>query len=100
VTLPFGKYKGLDIQDVPVKYLSWLVTSSRDTIRMAATELERRGLKVPSLRLKRDASWAEKIIDVGHRELAKRHHPDIPGGNTSDMQSINAAAEMLREKIR
>ena len=32
--MPFGKYKGMPLQDVPASYLHWLWTNERDPMRL------------------------------------------------------------------
>jgi curved DNA-binding protein CbpA len=39
-------------------------------------------------------------VSAGFRELAKRHHPDLNGGDGETMKELNAAVEMLREMLR
>ena len=34
--MPFGKYKGTPMQDVPASYLHWLWTNDRDPMRQKA----------------------------------------------------------------
>jgi hypothetical protein len=36
----------------------------------------------------------EEIVRTGHRELAKKHHPDI-GGSTEQMIKLNRARDSL-----
>jgi uncharacterized protein (DUF3820 family) len=50
--MPFGKYKGEDITDVPTDYLSWLEEQDwiREPMRKAVQfELERRSSDISSL---------------------------------------------------
>ncbi len=42
-----------------------------------------------------DADWA--AIRAAYRTLARRHHPDIPGGSAAEMAAINAAWSVLRD---
>jgi hypothetical protein len=92
--LKFGKYQDQDIRDVPREYLEWLLQSNKETVRAVEEELVRRELAEEA-----SLSWIEKIALTGYRELAKRHHPDA-GGQTRDMQEINAASDRLREMIK
>ena len=45
VILKFGRFEGWNISDVPADYLSFLISSSHETIAVCQTELQRR-LKV------------------------------------------------------
>ena len=93
-TLSFGKYKGVPIAQIPSPYLLWLVESMESDAADIRTELERRRQAEES-----DMSMAEKIVQAGYRELAKRHHPDAGGSDTA-MREVNAAVETLREMLR
>lgn len=88
--LGFGKYKDLDISEVPESYLQWLINNSKQKIVDYEAELKRREQQDDA-----DATWIERLVKTGWRELTKRHHPDV-GGSTADMQEINAAYEALR----
>jgi len=88
--LGFGKYKDLDLSEVPESYLQWLINNSKQKIIDYEHELTRRE-QVDAA----DATWMERLIKTGWRELTKKHHPDV-GGSTADMQEINAAYETLK----
>lgn len=36
--VPFGKHKGKNIEDIPDKYLSWVVTIAKGDFKMACLE--------------------------------------------------------------
>ena len=102
MNMPFGRYRGREISEVPTDYLEWLVTSElRRWLRdLVERELRRRededtavGAATSLARL--DVSVALQLIDAGRRGLANRHHPDR-GGDVEVMQAINATADMLR----
>ena len=90
MTLTFGKYAGLDLQQVPVDYLEWLLESMRLTVTEIDSELERRRLAEEA-----NQSWLEKVVSAGYRSLAKEHHPDR-GGDPEAMKDLNAAVAKLR----
>jgi hypothetical protein len=94
MTLDFGKYRGYSIRDVPREYLDWLLDSNRRTVREIEAELERRDRLDDA-----ELSWAERLVQAGFRALAQQNHPDR-GGNTRDMQAINAANEAMKELLR
>jgi hypothetical protein len=91
--LGFGKYKDTDLRDVPEEYLQWLINSSLENVNNYQAELARREMVEEA-----DASWTERIIKIGYRELAKRHHPD-GGGSDADMQQLNNAYENLKGRL-
>lgn len=39
-------------------------------------------------------------IDSKYKELAKQHHPDVPGGNTEKFKEINHAHKVLRRELQ
>lgn len=46
-----------------------------------------------------DPSAPDEVVELVYRHLAKRFHPDIPGGNAEAMARINRAyEEIMREK--
>ena len=40
--MPFGKYKGKAIEDVPSDYLKWVLDEQREFMERASKELRRR----------------------------------------------------------
>ncbi len=47
------------------------------------------------LGVERSADWA--TIRAAYRSLARRYHPDMPGGSGSRMTALNAAWSILRD---
>ena len=91
--LKFGKYKGTPLTDVPEDYLEWLI-STDELLQAAKAELQRRyDIEEAS------ATWVEKLIREGHRQMALKHHPDR-GGNNEEMKQVNAAAGFLRDLVK
>lgn len=41
----------------------------------------------------------EEVIKKRQRELARKHHPDMPGGSTEMMTKINNSADLLIESL-
>jgi hypothetical protein len=106
VRLPFGKYRGEDIEDVPLSYLAWLLEETRLTPDLRAAILEevarRLGLEVPRQEPPQAAivpaelrRWAAEIVESGFRQAARRHHPDL-GGSEHAMRALLEARECLR----
>jgi Putative quorum-sensing-regulated virulence factor len=98
--MPFGRFKGQPLTALPDHYLTWLCSLElREPLRSAvADEVRRRQVPAALPPLPPDAMpWAESIVALGVRRLARRHHPDIAGGaSTLTMQRINLAAQWLR----
>ena len=104
IRMPFGKFKGVFIHDLPFEYLAWLhaLDDLRDPLRSAVqNEFRARSEPVngskpldPGVR-----AMVEEIVSSGYRRLSQVHHPDH-GGETKTMQMVNAAAEWLRATVR
>jgi hypothetical protein len=108
-SMPFGKYRGVPLRDIPLEYLGWLLTidlrpALEESVR---SEIERRTVRyeAPSYIYARclpkgvRVSDVLALIDAGRRSLAKRHHPDVAGGDTETMQTINRAADFLLDAL-
>jgi hypothetical protein len=108
--MPFGRYAGCDIADLPTDYLSWLLSIDLRPRLAEAVETEwnyRHYGREPERRLAAgvtlsipfgDVELAKEIIDSGYRATAHRHHPD-KGGSPQKMQRLNALAASLRAQI-
>jgi putative quorum-sensing-regulated virulence factor len=101
--VPFGKFKGWDLTDIPDDYLLWLTTIELRPFLKVAIEEERaarRHLFGPrSFSLSTDErKIAVDLIEHGRRSLAKVNHPDV-GGSHAAMVAINNAADRLRQEI-
>jgi hypothetical protein len=92
--LQFGKHKGRDIRDVPVEYVEYILGQAEKTIIACREELQRCEQSEQAT-----MPMIDRIVTVGFRALARQHHPDA-GGETSNMQDLNAAHEALRELLR
>lgn len=107
-TMPFGKFAGCAVSELPDSYLRWLSTLNLyDPLKGAVddeiqTRISRDGARrafglTPSSP-KVDRTTVEEIIGAGLRALARKHHPDLEGGNEEEMKRINLAASWLREQ--
>jgi Putative quorum-sensing-regulated virulence factor len=114
-TMPFGKYRGVEVGDLPDDYLLWLrgVELRCNWLRAAVdAELERRRLEEERHDDERRYSFvdrlnaprpevADELIGAGLRSLARRYHPDaMGGGDARRMVEINGAADWLRQQAR
>jgi hypothetical protein len=116
--MPFGRYKGTDLQALPEEYVRWLnaLPALREPLRSAVqTELDHRtwadrfrrrweaqGAQAQgpiSGRPPVDRPTAQAIIDTGYRSLAAKAHPDV-GGDPADMVRLNLARDWLRGVLR
>jgi putative quorum-sensing-regulated virulence factor len=100
MNMPFGRYRGLPLRDLPDPYLSRLrsLDDLREPLLSAVDdELDRRG-GAQRTRAPYDATLAQEIVAAGYRSLAKLHHPD-GGGDLQMMKKLNATAEWLRDRV-
>ena len=109
MTLPFGKFRGAALEDVPLSYLAWCienVTNADPELMQAiryeiATRLDvrptprcTRSLPAPEI-----ADAANELIHAGYRALARRAHPDT-GGTHDGMIAVQSARDWLRGALR
>ena len=107
--MPWGKYKGRPLSEVPAGYLAWTLEEC-DNVRgefRRALELElidRLGLEVRPAGPYRapapprpPANWPD-VVRRWHREMVLEFHPDR-GGSTEACQVLNAAHDRLQELL-
>lgn len=91
--MPFGKYKGKLIEEVDSGYLVYCLENfnlNPNIARVISDELVSRfstsSAPFPS----------NSLVKTIYRNLSKKYHPDVAGGNTIAMQAINEFHELLR----
>jgi hypothetical protein len=79
IRIPFGKYRGLPISQLPTEYLEWL--TSIDVREPLATkvreEYERRLYDQSAIESPITLRLVDEIVSAGVRSLARTHHPEI-----------------------
>lgn len=84
--MPFGKFKGFDVDELPQDYLRWLIENIdlREPLRSAVFWNHNQR--------KAESGWEclpdEATLKVVYRRLAQKWHPDH-GGSTEAMQALN-----------
>jgi hypothetical protein len=105
VKMPFGKYKGRRLADLPDDYLDWLLTIDlRPFLRSAvAKEVARRVIddqyRLPAFPPCPAPDVAADLVGAGLRSLSRRYHPDI-GGTHDQMIRVTAVADWFRTLLR
>jgi hypothetical protein len=101
--MPFGRFRGLPVEDLPDTYLQWLCTLDLRPPLLYAVQGEaaRRGIiPVAPLAGASLRRLAEALIGAGLRSLARTLHPDVPGGSHEGMSAANHVADHLRQYAR
>jgi Putative quorum-sensing-regulated virulence factor len=103
--MPFGKYRGVAVEELPLDYLRWLrenialreplLSSVNEALAGKAEDRPLGSSGVP-VELKPVVS---DLIATGYRALALKVHPDC-GGNHEDMTKLNRACEWLRSVLQ
>ena len=98
--MPFGRYKGALLSEIPDQYFNWLCGLDLRAPLREAVEVEQRRRETsqqsgPPINLQ----IAEKSITPGLRSPLKHYHPDLSGSHES-MIAVNEADEWLRSQTR
>ena len=101
MNLPFGKYKGTPLHQLPADYFAWLCSLElRDQkLRLAIEDERHRRIFLEEHPGSVNPRLVDEIVGAGLRSLAKKFHPDH-GGSHEQMQMINVAADWLRSQAR
>ena len=100
--IPFGKFQGYPLEDLPDDYFEWLQTIElRNPLRSAVCAEAIRRANAES----RDFSGApgvavvDEIVSAGFKTLAKKYHPDV-GGTHERMIEIIHAVDWIKSQPR
>lgn len=102
--MPWGKYKGENISDIPDSYLLWLHFSASysDNTRLkdeAMKEVEIRFIdKLPKIGCNNKNAITKSSLKKIYHQMCVEYHPDR-GGNTVAMQAVNSFYQKLNEVI-
>jgi hypothetical protein len=104
--MPWGKFKGEGLEDVPLSYLCWVLEECDNApcyLRAAikAELADRLGLAAPAPRPGPRGLDAGRLADAlarWHRAAARRWHPDA-GGSDQAMTVVNTVHDELRQLI-
>lgn len=109
LTMPFGKYRGEALENVPASYLRWVLREAdcvddwtwlRPALEAELRRRERAGRGSPPPRQDYQVlPDIEPVVAAWYRELSLRFHPDR-GGHPERMIALNIARERLEELLR
>jgi hypothetical protein len=107
ITMPFGKYRGRYVCQVPADYLAWCLREcdSLDPYlrSVMAESLRRRGHREQPRQERHQGAVMpreelKERLRNWWRPLARKHHPDA-GGDGKVMAALNAAKDELYETL-
>ena len=95
MNMPFGKYKGRPLRDIPEDYLAWLLDNCelKPTLRQAVTAALNLNCERPQ------TSLTTEVVGQWYRRMAMEFHPDRRGSHES-MKVINRGHEVLLELVQ
>jgi hypothetical protein len=104
--MPFGKYRGQRLSEIPDSYLEWVLYEAdfakpylKNAIR---EELERRADTPGETRHNAEEASLpvmRSVIKSWYREMALKYHPDRTLDNGAAMKAINHGYERLQELL-
>lgn len=101
--IPFGKFRGAFLCDLPDDYLEWLlIIELREPLRSAVfseADARRFKTKYEDNNNAPRAAMVDELVSAGLRTLALKYHPDR-GGNPEKMVAINTAVDWVKLQVR
>jgi hypothetical protein len=95
--MPFGKHRGLPLEEVPDSYLMWILDNVTLDNRPSLREAIRLRLGLPRTDSRTGANL-DGLVKSWYRRLSMDFHPDR-GGSHEAMIAINEAHERLRKLL-
>lgn len=92
--MPFGKHKDIEIEKIPISYITWLLNNSKNLDYYLKKYIENYLYKIEHS----FENVTEQKIKKIYYELCKKYHPDISGGNNEGMKAINDFYNLLKDK--
>jgi uncharacterized protein (DUF3820 family) len=97
--MPFGRFKGEPLGQVPDGYLQWLAKNVKlrePLLSAVGREFKERGLDLGHQPAPVGGVDLGKVQRI-YRDLAARYHPDKIGGSGDVMRGINIFMDRLKE---
>jgi uncharacterized protein (DUF3820 family) len=95
-TMPFGKYKGVSIKDLPTNYVCYAITEFDLPEELKSVLFQQLMENIGGWDFINDTEIDSKKIDHAYKKAAIKYHPD-KGGSTEAMQAINEFKRLIYE---
>jgi uncharacterized protein (DUF3820 family) len=95
-TMPFGKYKGVMIKDLPTNYVCYAITEFDLPEDLRAILFNQLMANIGGWDFIDDSQITNTKIDHAYKKTAVKYHPD-KGGSTEAMQAINEFRRLIYE---
>lgn len=90
--MPFGKYRGRPLRDIPESYLRWVLQHCDAASPSLLSEI-RQILNPPTMAISSD------VVGQWYRKMSLEYHPDRHGGNGAGMKVVNRCRDVLVEML-
>jgi hypothetical protein len=102
--MPFGKYHGVPLKDIPDAYLFWVLDNlTKISPTLKESIYARLGIKKPENGSANGTGHQRpeimSVVGRWRREITFKWHPDR-GGNTQVMQALNDAIDRLESLLK
>jgi len=96
--MPFGKYRGMELEGLDDNYLTWLFDLGEGIKEPLKTEVAEE-IRIRLRQAVGVREIAQEIVSAGYRSLAQRDHPDH-GGDHGRMVELNDANTWLKLRVK
>jgi hypothetical protein len=93
--MPFGKYRGSLLSEIPISYLAWVLNTCTNASPYLRAEIHRvLAAEAESTVKQQDALCSPGLVSQWYRQLSREYHPDL-GGSHDAMKAVNRGRELL-----
>ena len=111
MTMPFGRYSGQELEELPSQYLSWLTkltlypplsdAVTREVKRRAGESESERLVSYPAVHIKiprAERQLAQRLVNLGHKVLARKLEADA-SADPALVERLNELAAIVKEQL-